>query len=265
MRISVIAAVMVGFLAGVAGAQPASDKARAQGLYGEGQERYAAGEYLPAAVKFEAAYALDPDPVYLFNLAQAYRLGNSCPKAVSYYRRFLDAVPNPPNLDDVRQYLAQSEACAKNQATMPPGSATSVPIVTTPPIVEPPPPQQPETLSDPGRTKRWAGIGAVFVGGVAVGLGIYYTTEVGRIEDKRIELRAGCKDMQLGCEPGYGDALDADGRRAQTRQIIAYTVGGVAIAGGVALYLLGRSSGERPAVAIVPTTGGAFAVGAFRF
>jgi len=262
MRISVIAAVVIGLGASAAMAQPASEKARAQGLYGEGQERYAAGEYLPAAAKFEAAYALDTDPVYLFNVAQAYRLGNSCAKAVTYYRRFLEEVPNPPNLENVKQYLEQSEACAKNQMTMPPGSAVSEPVVVTPPPVEKP---VVEEASDPGRTKRWAGIGAVFLGGAAVGVGVYYTTEVNRIEDARLAARAACPDMPMGCEPDYGDALDDDGFRAQTRGIIAYTVGGVAIAGGVVLYLLGRSSGEQPSVAVIPTSGGAFAVGAFRF
>ncbi len=256
MRISVIAVVVVGLLGGVASAQPAPDKAAAQAAYAEGQQRYAAGDYLPAAVKFEAAYALDPDPVYLFNVAQAYRLGNACPKAVGYYKRFLDEVPNPPNLVNVKQYLDQAEACARTTATMDPATATS-PVVTDPPVTE-----RPDT-DDPGRTKRWLGIGAMFVGGATLGIGVYYTTEVGRLNDARANRTSMCTTRSV-CEPGYGDELDDQGRSAQARQAIAYAVGGAVVIGGVVLYVLGRSS-ERSSIAVVPTSGGAYAVGAFTF
>jgi len=252
MRISVLAMVVVGLLGRVAGAQPTPPKAAAQAAFAEGQQRYAAGEYLPAATKFEAAYALDPDPVYLFNVAQAYRLGNACPKAVSYYNRFLEAVPNPPNLVNVKEYLAQAEVCAKNTATLEPG----VPIQ---PAVAPERPAP----ADPGRTQRWLGIGAMFVGGATLGIGVYYTTEVGRLNDARADRTSMCTTMNA-CDPGYGDELDDQGRSAQARQVIAYAVGGAVVIGGVVLYVLGRSS-ERASIAVVPTSGGAYAVGAFRF
>ncbi len=38
-----------------------------------------------AAERFELAYELDPDPAYLFNLAQAYRLGNVCAKSAAAF------------------------------------------------------------------------------------------------------------------------------------------------------------------------------------
>jgi len=257
MRISVIAVVVVGLVGGVAVAQPAPDKVAAQSAYAEGQQRYAAGDYLPAAVKFETAYALDPDPVYLFNVAQAYRLGNACPKAVGYYKRFLDAIPNPPNLVNVKQYLEQAETCARNTATLEPGN----PIPPGPVVPDPAVTERPAT-DDPGRTQRWLGIGAMVVGGAALGIGVYYTTEVGRLNDERADLTAGCKVMV--CMAGYGDELDDQGRSAQARQAIAYAVGGAVMIGGVVLYVLGRSS-ERSSIAVVPTSGGAYAVGSFTF
>lgn len=255
MRISVIIVVLIGSLAGVAGAQP--DKAAAQAAFAEGQQRYAAGEYLPAAMKFETAFAFDPDPVYLFNVAQAYRLGNACPKAVTYYRRFLDAVPNPPNLAKVNQYIEQSEACAKSSATLEPGTAIGqpvVPVVITPPITE-----SPRADDDPGRSKRWLGIGAMVIGGAAIGVGVYYTTEASRLTQKRIAARDECP-----CDPGYGDSIDAEGKTAVLRARISYAAGGALVIGGVALYLLGRNS-ERSSIAVVPTSDGAYAVGAFSF
>ena len=258
MRIGVIAMVVVGLLAGVATAQPAPDKAAAQAAFVDGQERYAAGDYLPAAVKFEAAYAADPDPVYLFNVAQAYRLGNACSKAVRSYNRFLEAVPNPPNLDKVKQYLGEAEACAK--ASAPPGPAipggTTEPVAGNPPIPERPAPE------DPGRTKRWVGIGAILLGGAAIGVGVYYATEASRLDGERADLQDEC--LIITCEAGYGDDLDEQGHRANIRSGVSLAVGGVAVIGGVVLFVLGRSS-ESSSIAIVPTSGGAYAVGAFRF
>lgn len=259
MRISVIAMVVVGLVAGVATAQPVPDKPAAQAAFTEGQQRYAAGEYLPAAVKFEAAYAFDSDPVYLFNVAQAYRLGNACSKAVSYYNRFLAAVPNPPNLDKVKQYLEQAEACEKASA---PPDPPSLPGGSTDPVVENPPIPERPAPEDPGRTGRWLGIGAIFLGGAALGIGVYYGTVASRLDGERADLQRGC--LTVTCEAGYGNALDAQGDRANLREGVALTVGGVAVIGGVVLFLLNRSS-EGSSIAIVPTSGGAAAVGAFRF
>ena len=258
MRISLIAALVIGFLAREAAAQP--DKVAAQAAFTDGQQRYAAGDYLPAAMKFEAAYAADPDPVYLFNVAQAYRLGNACPKAVAYYKRFLAAVPNPPNLAKVNQYLEQSEACVKAMAVADPVTKPTPPVD---PIVTDPPNRDQPTSADPGRTKRWVGIGAIFLGGAAVGVGVYYTTEASRLTDERQDLRAMC--LEVPCDAGYGKRLDDQGERAELRAKLSYALGGVAVIGGIVLYVLGRSS-EQSTVAVVPTAdGGALAVGAFTF
>ncbi|MBA3454415.1 MAG: hypothetical protein H0T42_15090 [Deltaproteobacteria bacterium] len=255
MRISGIAIVVLvsGVLAGVAGAQPVSDKAAAQAAFAEGQQSYAAGEYLAAAVRFESAYASEPDPVYLFNIAQAYRLGNACAKAVSYYKRFLADVPNPPNLAKVEQYLQQAEACAGTSTLLPAQTPLAEPPVLEPPVNERPP------ADDPGRTKRWLGIGGMVLGGAALGVAVYYSAEGSRLTEEHNRRRAMCP-----CDAGYADDLRADGRRADLLAYVGYPVGGVLVIGGVVLYLLGRSS-ESSSIAVVPTSDGAYAVGAFTF
>ena len=70
MRCWVVVIVMLA--SSVALAQP--DKIKAEAAARDGQQRYQSGAYLLAAERFELAYELDPDPAYLFNLAQAYRL-----------------------------------------------------------------------------------------------------------------------------------------------------------------------------------------------
>ena len=134
-----------------AGPKPKEDAAA---TFQQGAEAYGAGRYLEAAAKFEAAYALDPDPAYLFNIAQAYRLAQSCKRAVKYYDRFTAAVPNPPDPEALGRYRREAEVCAANPAPQTPATR----------VVERPVP----------RIRRWttwvvpAGISA----GVALGFGI---------------------------------------------------------------------------------------------
>ncbi|MCW5801620.1 MAG: tetratricopeptide repeat protein, partial [Deltaproteobacteria bacterium] len=53
---------------------PADDnKARPDALYEKANAQFKAGQYQGAVRDFRAAYDLVRDPVYLFNLAQAYR------------------------------------------------------------------------------------------------------------------------------------------------------------------------------------------------
>lgn len=255
MRIVVIALVVMGLGAQGASAQ-ARDKAAADKIFADGQQRYAAGEYLIAAEKFVAAYELDPDPAYLFNIAQAYRLGNACAKAAKYYREFLGAVSSAPNLAKVQQYIEQSDACAKTQAQPP-----TEPVEVNQPT-EPAPPVEVPAPADPGRTKRYVGVASIMVGVVSIGAGAYFSVRVRTLQNERDAL------CTLGSPCTNQELLDKDqaGETAQRNSIIAYSVGGVALVAGVALYVLNRSSDEtRPAFAIVPTFDGAMATGAFRF
>ncbi|MEO7093238.1 MAG: hypothetical protein ABI175_08305, partial [Polyangiales bacterium] len=229
----------------------------------EGQRRYAAGDYLVAADRLEAAYALDPDPAYLFNIAQAYRFGNACAKAATSYKVFLAKVPNPPNAAKVQQYLEQSEECARKQA------AAERPVPPTPDPVVPPPP--PPAEQHPGRTQRIDGIGVAAFGVVVLGAAGYYTW---KIHDYTTERAGFCTD-ELAANPTCmwtqereerENELEDLGQSAQKRARIGWAVGGAALIGGVVLYMLGRDSSEHgTTISIVPSTDGAMALGAVAF
>src|SRR5687768_17730721 len=125
-------AVVLAFATPVA-AQP--KKAEAEAAYKEGQARYLKEDYDGAAAQFKLAYELDPDAVYLFNAAQAYRLAKKCAQARDFYQRFLDQTKNPPNADAVKAYIVEVDECAKNQpVSLPPAEP---PPTTT--VVQPPP------------------------------------------------------------------------------------------------------------------------------
>ena len=260
MRRVVIAVVLVGMTA-LASAQ---GKTAAE-LFTEGQQRYAAGEYLVAADKFEAAYALDPDPAYLFNVAQAYRFGNACAKAATSYKAFLVKVPSPPNATKVQQYLEQSEDCAKKQAAAErPVSPPPDPVVAKPP--PPPPPEQ-----HPGRAQRIAGIGVAAFGVVVLGAAGFYTWKAHDYTNQREALCAKELAVSPTCpwtieREDRDNQLADDGHSAQTRARVGWAVGGAALIGGVVLYVLGRAAErDEAAVSIVPSADGAMAVGTFAF
>jgi hypothetical protein len=111
--------------------------------------------------------------------------------------------------------------------------------------------------ADRARTLRIVGL-ALGAGGVAVaavGLGF------------GLAARANGQDNEKTGNTFSQSAYDA-GHRDQTLQFVGYAVGGALIAAGVTTYVLGgREAGESgsPHVSRTPTSGGAFALGAFTF
>jgi len=226
-------------VASEASAQPPASSSEA---YARGEQQYQAGEFLRAAASFEEAYAIERDPSILFNVAQAYRFGRACAKAAESYRRYLAAVSDAPNAQQVRDYIVEEDLCVRQA-----GEAK-------PPRAEPAPGGQPP---ERGRTRRMGGIALGAAGAVALGAGGYFTWQVSDLERERRACTP-CKLVRL-------EDLDRSGRRAELAQIVAYGVGGLAIAGGVWLYIAGHRAREAPSVTLVPAGPGGVVVGTLRF
>lgn len=233
----------------------APDKARSAAAYTEGQRRYAAHDYAAAAAKFIEAYAAEPDPAYLFNVAQSFRLAHDCVEAASYYRRFLADVTSAPNLDKVHVYLDEMDACIKRQKPAPPPTPPAPP--TTPPVASPRPPM---VSGDPGATKRDIGLALGGLGLVAVGVGVWFHRDVGYFEQKT---RSCTTDRP--CTTGELAHWTDRGHAASSAAIASYSVGGAALISGCLLYLLGRSDSKEQAVAAVPIHGGALVTARLAF
>lgn len=239
-------------------ATPASD------AYARGETLYAETKYLAAAAAFEEAYALDPDPATLFNIAQAYRFGTACAKAVDYYKRFL-AAGNVPNADKVRGYIVEQERCAKQKADTAASRPTTQPARPAQPAqsdnrVEPP---QPTVSGGRGKTRRIVGIGIGTLGLAAVGGGVYFGLEARGFARKR----DACNPSNT-CSTDDYESYEADGKAADRKLIISCTIGAVALASGITLYVLGRRAAtraEHASVVVVPDRGGALAIGSWRF
>jgi serine/threonine-protein kinase len=132
------------------------------------------------------------------------------------------------------------------------------------PALEPLPPkpkpvEPPESQTDSGSTQRLLGYVAGGVGLVGLGLGVGFTVER---KNKIDEANAICPSNQ--CAPGTAEEsqtrlnkLNSDARKAGTIAAVSFVTGGVALAGGVALFLTAPSDTKRKegALRLVPWFG----------
>jgi tetratricopeptide (TPR) repeat protein len=116
--------------------------AQAQAHFERGLKHYRLGEFLDAAEEYKASYSAKANPELLYNIAQAYRLGNDLDKALFFYRSYLSALPEATNRGEVEQRITKLEASIAEQkkAAAPAEKQEKVePPPTTAPVVTPAP------------------------------------------------------------------------------------------------------------------------------
>ena len=101
---------------------------------------FAAEEWDEAIEALIEAYAIDPDPDYLYARAQAERFRGRCEVAIGLYRRFLASDPSPQQRDDTLRNIELCEAQTREPPVSPPVSTVSPP---------PPRPTAADTTSRP--------------------------------------------------------------------------------------------------------------------
>jgi tetratricopeptide (TPR) repeat protein len=134
-------------LCGVASAQDDGDLAKRHFI--EGSKAFHLGEFTRAVEEYRMAYNNKPDPSYLYNIAQAYRLAGDLPQALFFYRSYLHSLPDATNRDEVEERIKSIDEqvrAEKEVATKPPNSAEPAP---PPPKVDAPPQQQPKVDAPP--------------------------------------------------------------------------------------------------------------------
>lgn len=147
--------------AALLGTAPEAASAPCQGSTDEARRHMERGfalhekrQFVEAAAEFDAAYRAQPFSAFLINAAMAYQEALDFPNAISRYRAFLDAEPNPPDLARIRQNLgwlvAQHAARLAARAAVEDAGADGAAAPIDPPDVDagaPPP-------LDPGRIAR---------------------------------------------------------------------------------------------------------------
>jgi hypothetical protein len=115
-----------------AGASAARDARR---IYDEATAAFGLGRYAEAAEKYEAAFAIRPDPALLYNAAQAYRLGGNKARALELYRNYVRLYPDGTNATDARAHTESLKKAIEEEKAHPP----KVPVTPLPSAASPQP------------------------------------------------------------------------------------------------------------------------------
>jgi tetratricopeptide (TPR) repeat protein len=244
---------------------PPNNKTEAEAAFADGQREYANKQYKDAAGKFRYAYSEDPDPIYLFNAAQAYRLAGDCASALEEYRTFYNLVKDKQvsGLEKVQQYIDEESKCARD-AVQPP-VAQPPPVVQQPPAVGPqgpPPPPEYHASHTPEI--------ALFVGGaVLLGLGALGTVKErdDHSDAIKFEQTTSCTGVSTAaCNSLLDKKFNNDGKSWSNLAVGSYIVGGAAVIAGAVLLYMHRNdqSGERM-ISAVPMRDGGEVVATWRF
>ncbi len=272
----------------------ADPSAEAREHYNRGRKLYDLNRYDEAIKEFEAGYELKDDPVFLYNIAQSYRLAGRYSEALRFYRNFLRNAPRSPKRAEVEQKIADMEKLSSEQVSPAPTPPRPVPVppapgpsVTNPPprpaaegtspaqpgpdeskeggeVKNPPPLNQDTSRNEPaparpGKGKLVAGIVVGVVGVAALGTGIALS----------LLAQQAASDQQASTV-----FLPDTESRGQTFGIVGPVligVGAAALAAGVGVAVWGalqrperaaRSTTRR--LAVVPSLGSSFAGGNLR-
>jgi tetratricopeptide (TPR) repeat protein len=169
------------FLAAALACGPAlaDDGATAREHFRHGTSAFNLGHYLEAVAEYEAAYEAKPDPVLLYNIAQAYRLAGENRSAVRVYKSFLHQLPEAPQRAEVERRIAElqqameNEERAKAKAAADAEAARASKAVVQAPVAPPaaqPADKAPAWYQD--RTAMALGIVGVAALGAGVGLAV---------------------------------------------------------------------------------------------
>lgn len=112
------------FALSVAPAPAHADKAKAKDHFRKGMAKYDIEKWDEAITEFELGYTEEPDPVFLYNIAQAHRRATRSQKAVEFYRKFLNKRPDTPNRKEVEDHIAALEKSLTPSGVMLPGTTT---------------------------------------------------------------------------------------------------------------------------------------------
>jgi len=277
VRILVRAVFTLVLLGSFAHADTKADKAEAAKRYELGKRHYNLNEWDEAIAEFKAAYKLSPDPVNLYNIAQAYRLKGKgfCTEAAQFYANYQREEKAKKLRDSVAKVRKDMEECAKTEK---PNEPLPIPPPVPAPSNAPPPPSpapinpgtappapmtsttgenalrgnEPANL-DPNRNRRMLSYVLIGVGSLSVLTGISFS----------FKQAAAQRDLDE-CDE-FGDCGIVETRKLEDQRDSAqrgaagsYGFGGVCALGGVILYMVSRKPKvDAHKVTVLPTRHGA--------
>ena len=234
----------------IASAERIPEKARKLAVHG--REMHERGQYDRAITAFKEAYVIAPSPALLFNIAQAYRLQGNCEDAVLMYRRYLATGPDAGARAVAETHLATVERCVqKRTLNIPLGESLAYLDVPPPPGPEKVIEDKPARSAGGGDIKKDVGMGLALGGGLALATAAYFGYQ-SYSSEREIE-----RAYERGAKWPEIKPIHARGERADRAAKIFGIGGGLAVAGGVALWMLGRRDERANQLAVTPSAKGA--------
>jgi len=195
-----------------AGGHAVSDEtiANARAADEAGRKHFNLREYAAAIADYRRAFQELPDPLFLFNIAQSYRLLHDCENAGAMYRTYLREKPEADNRAKVEQFIAEMDRCVAMPTPLPPSEVRvetrrSVPLIT-------------------GGVAAAIGLGLV-------GAGIYFSSDGSQ---RARQLEDACAS---GCDGASVASIDRAGKRANRYATVSYVAGGLTLAAGATLMV----------------------------
>jgi tetratricopeptide (TPR) repeat protein len=216
------------------------DTKKIEQLFDEGTKHYDLGEWDKAIASFKQAYALMPDPSFLFNLGQAYKQKGACRDASAAYVAYLRKAPDEDRAK-VEGFIKELEPCARIEDEK---ARRLLP---------------PPRLSPTHRKLRIAGLATAGAGMLALGGAVIFVVQSRNAEN---DLEA-CATREMGCQLGEAREIDSKGRKAERNAKALAIAGGSAIAVGAALVFYTVFRAEY--VTATPAPGGAVFSARMRF
>jgi hypothetical protein len=133
-----------------------ADPARARAHFDLAKRYFEVDEYVKAIEEFKAAHVEEPDPAFLYNIAECYRHMGETKEALVFYRRFLLlSPPNAPTRASVEKRVAALQAAMRGAADVPLAPTTSAAAAAAPAgapapkVAAAPPPSTPAGATPP--------------------------------------------------------------------------------------------------------------------
>lgn len=201
----------------------------------EAEAAFAAGDYARAIEALDRAYAVDPDPNFVFAKGSAFQKLGRCPEAIAAYAVFLASEPAP---DQARTTAERIRECSGRT----PIAALDPPPPPAPRLAVAPPPEPTPIVDTPAVDRRWRrdplALGLI---GTGAGLGVAAGVLAGI--GARLDRRAAGQPTEGEFRSDVHDA-----RALGISAIAIASAAGVAVLAGIIRYgVLGRRSSRRTA------------------
>ncbi len=239
-------------------------KAEALKHYKTGKTAYNVHDWDEAIAEFKLAYKLAPNAVYLFNIAQAYRLEGDCENAAQFYASYEREEHDDKLRESTSKVHDEMEKCAREARASPPTAASAAitvaddPASPTTPTVPgasagaPVPLTGADAVRDPyievheANVKRRTGKILLFSGAGVIAVGLIWYGYATSIECKQFGDTGLCLNQAR---------VDRDRHQAFTTASLLGGLGAASVVIGAVLYF--TSPSPTHGVAIVPTANGA--------